>query len=138
MEITRGAALPVCTYGLSGCRVKPRRLWGFTPRTPNVHISGPSASNTTKIPRNDPQREREREKKRRTKMEAGEGKKKREILGPTTTLRMPHPSGGLNKCDFTPYEILVFWVFPIFSVFLHHNANCFVLSPLAFDLPKCQ
>ena len=39
----------MCTFGLSGCRVKPRRphqtgppgLAHDSPRTPNVHISGP-------------------------------------------------------------------------------------------------
>ena len=66
-------------------------------------LQGPGASNTTKIPRKDPQ-ERERKKK----IVAGEGKKKREILGlPTlrgfyplgpppfgaSTLRGLHPSG---------------------------------------------
>ena len=52
-----------------------------SPRVQTCTFEGPGASNTTKIPREDPQRER-----KRTKMGAGEGKKKREILG-------PHPSG---------------------------------------------
>ena len=46
----------------------------------------PGASNTTKIPREDPQRG-----KKRTNFVAGEGKKKREILGPHRS--GPHPSG---------------------------------------------
>ena len=61
-----------------------------SPRTPNVPLEGPGASNTTKIPREDP-RERER-----AKMGAGEGKK-REILGPPPSsphAAGPHPSGG--------------------------------------------
>ena len=58
------------------------RLPGFhtTAREPKrAHLRVPAFKNTTKIQREDPQRERER-KKKRAKMGAGEGKK-REILG---------------------------------------------------------
>ena len=74
----------MCTFGLSGCRVKPWRphqtgppgLAHDSPRTPNVHISGPRRfkhnQNSTKGPQ---------ERERRKKIVAEEGKK-REILGP--------------------------------------------------------
>ena len=69
----------MCTFGLSGCRVKPRappdRAAGARTRQPELQtctFQGPGASNTTKIPREDPQRgkkerilRREREKKAR-------------------------------------------------------------------------
>ena len=57
-----------------------------SPRTQNVHISSPGASNTTKIPRENPQRDTERAKwwKR---------KKKREFLEPPT-LRGPTLRGS--------------------------------------------
>ena len=45
---------------------------------------------------------------------------------------------GLNKCDFTAYEILGLFGPLVFSVFLPHMTICLVLGPLAFDLPKCQ
>ena len=64
----------MCTFGLPGCRVT---------------FDCPSASNTTKIQREDPQRET-----KRAKMVAGEGKK-REMLGPShhsTPHFLPHPS----------------------------------------------
>ena len=51
----------MCTFGLSGCRT----------------FQGPGASNTTKIPREDPQRE-----KRKERNGGGRGEKKREVLGP--------------------------------------------------------
>ena len=64
-------------FGLSGCRVKPRRLWG------------PGASTTTNIPWKDPkERERERRKKENC---GGEGKKARNF-GPSHPPG-PHPSG---------------------------------------------
>ena len=75
----------MCTFGLSGCRVKPRRPHQTGP--PGLHTTTrelqtctferPGASNTTKIPRKDPKREKEDRKLWRE-----EGKKKREILGP--------------------------------------------------------
>ena len=54
-------------------------------------FKGPSASNTTKFPRENHQRER-----KRAKMGAGEKKKKREILGPHPSsphAAVPDPSG---------------------------------------------
>ena len=56
----------------------PPGLGHGSPRTPNVHISGPLRFKTpTKIPRNDSQ-----EREERKRIVAGDGKKKREILGP--------------------------------------------------------
>ena len=83
----------------SGCRVKPPAASG----PPGLHTTArelqtctferPGASNTTKIPRENPQREREE----RMKFPVGERKKRREILGPPTLrpphLRDPTPSG---------------------------------------------
>ena len=64
-------------------------LWGRPGFTRQLFqtctFQDPTASNTTKIPRKDPQ-----ERERRMNIVAGEGKKKREILGPT--FRSPHPS----------------------------------------------
>ena len=56
------------TFGLSGCRVKPRRLWRLQTST----FQGPGASKTTKIQREDPQEREER----KTNV-AGEAGKKR-------------------------------------------------------------
>ena len=77
----------MCTYGLLGCRVKPRRLRGrrgFTrqpERAQTCIFERPGASNTTKIPQEDlPKREE------RIKFPAGERKKSAEF-GP------PNPSG---------------------------------------------
>ena len=75
----------MCTFGLSGCRVKPRRLF-----------QGPGASNTTKIPRKDP-KEREEEKNN----VAGEGKKPRNFGPPT--LR------GLTLLGSTPHPPPTRW-----------------------------
>ena len=50
----------MCTFGLSGCRVKPRRLRGrrgFTQQPENPkreHLTAPALPNTTKKPREDP------------------------------------------------------------------------------------
>ena len=97
----------LCTFGLSGCRVKPRRQHN-TPTTHNTqntqhtqphnthnthknthtqtqhsrepkraHLRVPAFKNTTKIPREDIQR-----KTQRTKMAAGEGKKSKILGGP--------------------------------------------------------
>ena len=99
----------MCTFGLSGCRVKPRRphqtgppgLAHDSPRTPNVHISGHLRFKTP--PKFHEKTPRETQKQRNG---GGKGKKKREILGPPPfgapprgptlrgpTLRGPHPSG---------------------------------------------
>ena len=56
-----------------------------SPRTPNAHFERSGASNTTKIPREDPQRS-----KKRTNFAAGEGKKSAKFWAPTVR---PHPSG---------------------------------------------
>ena len=105
----------MCPFGLSGCRVKPRRphqtgppgLAHDSPRTPNRHISGPLRfKNSTRIPRKDPQ-----EREERKKIVAEKEKKARNfgpptLRGPTLrcptlsgfgppTLRGPHPSGPL-------------------------------------------
>ena len=113
----------MCTFGLSGCRVKPRRPRSLntthftlhtalctlhtvhctlhtahtTSHTTSHHITSyriqtctferQGASNTTKIPRKDPQ---EREEKNGNC--GGRGKIKREIFGPPT-LRGPTPRG---------------------------------------------
>ena len=53
----------LCTFGLSGCGVKPRRLWGrrgFTRQLENskrAHLTAPALPNTTNKPREDTQRE---------------------------------------------------------------------------------
>ena len=63
----------MCTFGLSGCRVKPRRPHQTGPpgsHTQTRTFERPGASNTTKIPREDPQRG-----KKRTNLAAGEGKR---------------------------------------------------------------
>ena len=68
----------MCTFGLSGCRVKPRRLRGrrgFTRQPDNskrAHLSAPAFKNNTKIQREDTQRG-----KKRMNFAAGEGKKER-------------------------------------------------------------
>ena len=74
--VRSAGALKCARMEFSGCRVKPRRPQsrrGFTPQpeSPNVHIylRVPSFNNTTKIPREDPQRG-----KKRTNFAAGEGK----------------------------------------------------------------
>ena len=71
----------VCTFGLSGCRVKPRRPHQTGPPGLARQPEGPGASNTTKIPRKDPKREEEERKMRRE-----EGKKSAKFWA-------PHPSG---------------------------------------------
>ena len=50
-RVFEGQNPQMCTFGLSGCRVKPRRFRGRrlahdSPRTPNMHISGPRPSKT--------------------------------------------------------------------------------------------
>ena len=68
--------------GSTGRHVEHRRLVGppgfhTTAREPKrAHFRVPALRNTTKIPREDPQRG-----KKRTKMGSGRGKKKREISG---------------------------------------------------------
>ena len=90
---------------LSGCRVKPRRLRGrrgshTTARElQTCTFERPGASNTTKIPREDPQRG-----KKRTNFAAGQGKK-REILGPPPFEPPPFGPPTLRGPTF-------FWVAP--------------------------
>ena len=79
------------TFGLSGCRVKPGpaalgppRLHTTARELKTRTLKGPGASNTTKIPRQDPHRER-----KRTKMGTGEGKKARNFGPPP--FRAPPP-----------------------------------------------
>ena len=95
----------MCTFGLSGCRVKPRRphqtgppgLAHDSPRTPNVHISGPRRfkhhQNSTKGPQ---------ERERRKKIVAEEGKKSGKCWA-------PHPSGlhpsGLHPSGLHPSRL---------------------------------
>ena len=90
----------MCTLGLSGCRVEPRRTHQTGP--PGLHTTTrelqtrtferPGASNTTKIPRENPQRER-----RRNEISGGrEQKKSAKFWAPHPsgpTLRAPNPSG---------------------------------------------
>ena len=60
----------MCTFGLSGCRVKPRRPTRLGRRGSHTTarelqtctFHGPGASNTTKIPRKEPKREKEERK----------------------------------------------------------------------------
>ena len=69
--VFEGPSPKMCTFGLSGCRVKPRRPGlvgppGFhtTAREPKrAQLMAPGASNTTKIPRKRPQRDIERAKR---------------------------------------------------------------------------
>ena len=92
--------LKCARFGLSGCRVKPRRphqtgppgLAHDSPRTPNVHISDPCASNTTKIQREDTQRDTERAKWWREREEKTRNFGPPTLRGPTLrgpTLRSP-------------------------------------------------
>ena len=108
----------MCTFGLSGCRVKPRRLRGrgFTRQLPVLQ-------NTTKIPREDTQRET-----KRAKMEAGDEKKKKKKRAPTLrapTLRGPHPSVPHHSGPHTfrgshPSLPNFFWVWaPPFGAMTH-------------------
>ena len=93
----------MCTFGLSGCRVKPRQPHQTGP--PGLHTTTRElqtrtfdrlgTSNTTKIPRENP---RER---RKNEISGGREKKKREILGlppfgphlSAPSIRAPNPSG---------------------------------------------
>ena len=65
----------MCTFGLSGCRVKPRQ--------------GPGLQDTTKIQRKDPQ-----ERKKELKIVAGEGKKSEILGGPAEGRSGGRGSGG--------------------------------------------
>ena len=79
----------MCTFGLSGCRVKRRRphqtgppgLAHDSPRTPNVHISGPRRFKHHQNSTNGPQ-----EKKEERKLWREYGKKSAKFWA-------PHPSG---------------------------------------------
>ena len=96
-----GRNLEMCTFGLLGCRVKPRRphqtgppgLAHDSPRTPNVHISGPRHfkhhKNSTR--KKDTQKDTERVKRWREREE------KARNFGPHPSgpiLLGPHPSGA--------------------------------------------
>ena len=90
----------MCTFGLSGCRVEPRRPHQTGP--PGLHTTTrelqtrtferPDASNTTRIPRKRP-----KEREKRTENCGGESEKKEQNFGPPPfgppTVRAPHPSG---------------------------------------------
>ena len=83
----------MCTFGLSGCRVKPQRLRGCrgTRELQTCTFERPSTSNTIKIPRKDQQ-----EREKRMKTVAGEGKKKGVKFWaphPSPHPPGPHPSG---------------------------------------------
>ena len=88
----------MCTFGLSGCRVKPRRPHqtgppglAHEPQTPNVHISGFRPS---KHHQNSTRRHPERHNENETV--AGKGRKSAKFGPPTLrgpTLRGPTPSG---------------------------------------------
>ena len=74
----------MCTFGVLGLSCETPAA----PRTPNVQFEYPGASNTTKFPREDPQREREKERKWGREME----KKSAKFWPPTLrapTLRAP-------------------------------------------------
>ena len=97
----------MCTFGLSGCRVKPRRLRGrrgFTGQPENskrAHLSAPTLQTPPKFHERTP---KERKKKENC---GGRREKKARNFGPPTlrgstlrgstlrgpTLRGPHPSG---------------------------------------------
>ena len=86
----------MCTFGLSGCRVKPQRLrgrMGFTRQPENskrAHLSAPTLQTPPKFHEKTPEREEKNE------FCGGRGKKKREILGlpPFGPPPFgPHPSG---------------------------------------------
>ena len=87
----------MCTFGLSGCRVKPRRphqtgppgLAHDSPRTPNVHISGPLRFKT-------PPKFHEKTPKRHRKSEtvAGKGRKSAKFWAPHHLRSGPHPFGA--------------------------------------------
>ena len=116
--VFEGGNPEMCTFGLSGCRVKPRRphqtgppgLAHDSPRTPNVHISGPRRF---KHHKNSTKRPQEREKEARKLWRRREKKARKfgpptlrgstllgpTLLGPTfsrfgaSTLWAPHPWG---------------------------------------------
>ena len=103
----------MCTFGLSGCRVKPRRphqtgppgLAHDSPRTPNVHISGHRRfkhhQNSTKKTKRDG---------KRIKNCGGRGKKSAKFWAPTVrapTLRAPTLRGPTTS---GPH---FFWVCPL-------------------------
>ena len=96
------------TFGLSGCRVKPRRphqtgppgLAHDSPRTPNVHIFRAPALQTPKFHDRTPREKEER------KLWREEGKKAK--------FWAPHPSGfhpsGLHPSGLQPFGAHFFWV----------------------------
>ena len=107
----------MCTFELSGCRVKPRHnttqnpalgaagASHDSPRTPNVHISGPGASNTTKIQREDTHRD-----KKRTKTGAGGKKKGKFALPPPLHPSWPCPLGAPSFGSLRVFVLLLFFV----------------------------
>ena len=107
----------MCTFGLSGCRVKPRRphqtgppgLAHDNPRAQTCTLMGSGASNTTKIPRPETPKQRNG---------GGRGEKKRQILAPHPsgappfagrTLRGPHPSGLLPSGPHPTVKLAAVW-----------------------------
>ena len=108
----------MCTFGLSGCRVKPRRLRGrrcFTRQPKNskrAHFTAPAIQTPPKFHEKHPERHRNSE------TVAGKGKKKSEILGPPPfgappfrgpTLSGPHPFGA------PPFWAPPFWAPPFWA-----------------------
>ena len=94
----------MCTFGLSGCRVKPRRLRGrrgFT-RQPEIsnraHLSAPALQTPPKFHEKTPREGRKERILRRDK------EKKREILGPPPF--GPHPSAPMqHNWMFSPRKM---------------------------------
>ena len=74
----------MCTFGLSGCRVEPRRLggrWGFTRQSENskrAHLSVPALQTPPKFHEKTP-----RERRKEQNFVAGQGKKARNFGPPT-------------------------------------------------------
>ena len=118
--VFEGRGAQMCTFGLSGCRVKPRRLWGRrashdNPRTPN-----------------DQKTPRKRDKKK--KWRRNRKKKKREIFGP------PHPSGfpTLREPTFSGSQSPQPHPRRLLSPFFLHLVPCF-FCPVChfFSCPEC-
>ena len=132
--VLEGRNHEMCTFGLSDCRVKPRRphqtrppgLAHDSPRTPNVHISRPRRFKNHQNSTQGPQ-----ERERRKKIVAGKGKKKR---GPppfgapqfgASTLRGLHPSGPPRGPTFSgfgppPFRATTLWGPPLCGPKIQH------------------
>ena len=88
--------------------VKPRGSHTTTQELQTCTFESPGASNTTQNPREDPQRGEKNE------FCGGTGKKKREILGPTPTLRTPilrtptflHPPTPTQNTQKKPEQLI--------------------------------